>query len=372
MDVILAGPAADRSADQSQQLMLVDHAERIAGLGSWRWTPQTGELLWSDNLFRLFGLKPGSLTPTMEIVLSFVHPADRRLLEVALPVLGTPGHEVTEYRIVLPGDVVRDLRATVARSEDGGGQSHVIGSTQDVTVERRVDCNLAARVAVSKALDGWDGFGVGGEALLAGLGGAWAVPLVVLWVPEAGTLTAKLVWHHESPALEELADAIRGWHPGRGSAILGRAWGCREPVLCNEPAAGAPPAVAAALGDAKVKAAVAIPAVAVDETVAVLEMLSLERFEPSDRLLGTLSGIGHEVGYFLGRRRGELVDPVLTPREIQVLQMAAGAVSAAAIAETLHLSPATIKRHFERAYAQLDVSDRAAAVGEAMRRGLIS
>ena len=36
------------------------------------------------------------------------------------------------------------------------------------------------------------------------------------------------------------------------------------------------------------------------------------------------------------------------------------------------MSPATVKRHFERAYAALGVSDRAAAVGEAMRRGLIT
>ncbi len=371
MDVILAGPEADRSVDQADHLMLVDHAERIAGLGSWRWTPQTGELLWSDNHFRLFGLVPGSCTPTIELVLSFVHPADRRRIERALPVLGTPGHENLEYRIVLPGDAVRTLCARVARTEDRSG-SHVVGSVQDVTSDRRVDSNLAARVAVSKALDEWDGFGPGAQALLEGLGGAWDQPLVALWVPEAATLTAKVVWHRESPALEALADALRDWHPGRGSATLGRAWGSREPVLCNEPGVGVPAAIAAALRDAAIKAVVAIPAVAVDETVAVLQLLSTERFEASDRLLGTLNGIGHEVGYFLGRRRGELVDPVLTAREAQVLQMAAGAVSAATIAKTLHLSPATVKRHFERAYAQLDVCDRAAAVAEAMRRGLIS
>lgn len=371
MDVILTGPEVDRSADQTDLLMLVDHAERIAGLGSWRWTPQTGEMLWSDNLFRLFGLVPRSCTLTLELVLSIVHPSDRGRIERALPMLGTPGHEVLEYRIVLPGDAIRTLRVRVACTEDDSGDL-LVGSVQDVTSECRVDCELAARVAVSKALDEWDGFGPGAQALLSGIGGAWDQPLVVLWVPELTTLTAKVVWHRESPALEALADAIRGWHPGRGSATLGRAWGSREPVVCNEPGAGVPAAIAAALGDAAIKAVVAIPAVAVDETMAVLEMLSTERFETSDRLLGTLNGIGHEVGYFLGRRRGELVDAVLTSRETQVLQMAAGAVSAATIAETLHLSPATVKRHFERAYAQLDVSDRASAVAEAMRRGLIS
>jgi two-component system nitrate/nitrite response regulator NarL len=88
--------------------------------------------------------------------------------------------------------------------------------------------------------------------------------------------------------------------------------------------------------------------------------------------LRALNGIGHEIGYFLAQRRGELVAPVLTPREVQVLQLAARAMSATAIAAEMQVSPATVKRHFEDAYARLGVSDRAAAVAVAMRQGLIS
>jgi two-component system nitrate/nitrite response regulator NarL len=54
------------------------------------------------------------------------------------------------------------------------------------------------------------------------------------------------------------------------------------------------------------------------------------------------------------------------------LQRAALGHPAAQIALELSLSPATVKRHFERAYAALGVRDRASAVGEAMRRGLIT
>ena len=63
---------------------------------------------------------------------------------------------------------------------------------------------------------------------------------------------------------------------------------------------------------------------------------------------------------------------MLSGREIQVLQLAREGRTIEAIASELHLSPATIKRHFERAYAHLGVSDRAAAVGEAMRLGLVT
>ena len=46
-------------------------------------------------------------------------------------------------------------------------------------------------------------------------------------------------------------------------------------------------------------------------------------------------------------------------------------MSAPQIARELHLSPSTVKTHLQRLYERLDVSDRAAAVAEGMRRGLI-
>jgi two-component system, NarL family, nitrate/nitrite response regulator NarL len=63
--------------------------------------------------------------------------------------------------------------------------------------------------------------------------------------------------------------------------------------------------------------------------------------------------------------------PALTPRERDVLQLLAEGLSSPAMAERLHLSPATIKSHLKTLYEKLGVSDRAAAVAEAMRRGLI-
>jgi DNA-binding NarL/FixJ family response regulator len=116
----------------------------------------------------------------------------------------------------------------------------------------------------------------------------------------------------------------------------------------------------------------AVPAVADDETLAVMEFLSFDPVDDTERLLQALIGIGHEVGYFLARHRGELVAPVLTPRELEVLQLAARGLTAVEIAREMNISPATVKRHFESSYAALDVSDRASAVAQAMRQGLIT
>jgi DNA-binding CsgD family transcriptional regulator len=64
-------------------------------------------------------------------------------------------------------------------------------------------------------------------------------------------------------------------------------------------------------------------------------------------------------------------DVRLTAREHEVLQLAADGGSTRDIAEVLVLSQGTIKTHFEHAYDKLDVRDRASAVAEALRRGLI-
>jgi two-component system, NarL family, nitrate/nitrite response regulator NarL len=61
----------------------------------------------------------------------------------------------------------------------------------------------------------------------------------------------------------------------------------------------------------------------------------------------------------------------LTPREHDVLAGLVVGKSAPAIAVELHVSTATVKTHLKTLYEKLGVSDRAAAVAEAMRRGLI-
>jgi two-component system nitrate/nitrite response regulator NarL len=63
--------------------------------------------------------------------------------------------------------------------------------------------------------------------------------------------------------------------------------------------------------------------------------------------------------------------PLLSPRELEVLRLTAGGRSAPAIGRDLHLSPETVKTHLKNVYEKLGVSDRAAAVAEGMRRGLV-
>ena len=61
----------------------------------------------------------------------------------------------------------------------------------------------------------------------------------------------------------------------------------------------------------------------------------------------------------------------LTPRELEILELAAEGYNGPGIAAELVLSPATVRTHFEHIYAKLGVRDRASAVATAMRLRLI-
>lgn len=61
----------------------------------------------------------------------------------------------------------------------------------------------------------------------------------------------------------------------------------------------------------------------------------------------------------------------LSPREVEVLRLAAEGHTNAAIGRALRISTTTVKTHLMRAYEKLGVGDRTAAVSQALRRGLL-
>ena len=71
------------------------------------------------------------------------------------------------------------------------------------------------------------------------------------------------------------------------------------------------------------------------------------------------------------RQRAAPSGPVLSAREREVLKGIARGQSIPAIAAELFVAPSTVKTHVQRLYEKLGVSDRGAAVAEAMRQKLL-
>jgi len=240
-----------------------------------------------------------------------------------------------------------------------------------VTAQRRLDRQLAAHLAVSQALDRWTSLKQGAQLLLGNLAIALEVEFGVFWLHADSSLRVPTICHAPSPALTRVVELTR--LSRRTSALAIRACESGHTVIYAD-MADAPRGDDRdlAVRAAGLRGAIAVPAVFADETMAVMEFLSFEPVSPTERLLSALDGIGHELGRFLSSRTGELNAPLLTPRELEVLQLTAQGRSSKEIASELYLSSSTVKRHFENLYAGLGVRDRSGAVGEAMRRGLIT
>jgi two-component system nitrate/nitrite response regulator NarL len=71
------------------------------------------------------------------------------------------------------------------------------------------------------------------------------------------------------------------------------------------------------------------------------------------------------------RMRAETPRPVLSPREMEVLRGFARGLSIPELGREMFLGASTVKTHTQRLYQKLGVSDRAAAVAEGMRQGLL-
>jgi PAS domain S-box-containing protein len=116
-------------------------AQRIAHLGNWEWDVRTGEVRWSDEVFRIYGFEPGQFTPTLEKLMEVVHPDDRELLRNKIDAaLYRDEPYDFEHHIVRPGGEVRMVhrRAEVVRDEEGE-PLRMVGTVQDITERQRAE-----------------------------------------------------------------------------------------------------------------------------------------------------------------------------------------------------------------------------------------
>jgi PAS domain S-box-containing protein len=127
-----------------EQRLLLAEAQKVAGLGCWEWTPESGRVHWSDELYRIYGLQPETFTPSFENYLERVHPEDRQDsgAMMARALMDGRGFTMLE-RIVRPGGEIRYLRshADVVRNEQGK-PIKIFGACLDVTEQRHSESAL--------------------------------------------------------------------------------------------------------------------------------------------------------------------------------------------------------------------------------------
>ena len=359
----------DHEARRLQDLLA--SGEQLAQIGTWEWIPPARELYWSQNLYRIFGFEPGEVQPTLDLVMEMAHPDDReRLARNVRELADLAAARSVDFRIIRRDGERRYLRGTRTILELRDGlPPRLVGVTQDLTDRRDADREIAAHVALAEALVEWETFEAGARGLLAELGAALDCNAGIFWVPAGDVLEPRVLWHVD-PGEPPAAAASLAAPLKRGMGLAGRAWEAGSPLSLTLTGTAADPADVALSGE-EPAAAIAVPALTRDEVLAVVELQADSEIRINERMMRSLTGIAHELGYFLSRRGGELAGALLTAREIEMLQLAAHGLSVRETAERLTISPATVKTHLENIYRKLGVSDKPSAVANALRLGII-
>ncbi|MEG3438520.1 PAS domain S-box protein [Pannus brasiliensis CCIBt3594] len=118
-------------------------AQRVAHVGSWQWDSEIGQVVWSEEIYRIHGLEP-SVSPPRGRDAPYVHPDDRSLHEriTADSYAGRP-YEV-DLRIIRPDGEIRYVEARGAPGifNERGELIGLFGTVLDVTDRKRTEAKL--------------------------------------------------------------------------------------------------------------------------------------------------------------------------------------------------------------------------------------
>ncbi|MBF0271047.1 MAG: PAS domain S-box protein [Magnetococcales bacterium] len=120
-------------------------AQELAHLGSWEWDIEQDRLTWSDEVYRIFGVRPGESVANYEWFEGTVHPEDRLRVRHAVALSLEDGDipYVVEHRIVRPDGVVRVVVEVGEVTHDASGRPmSMVGTVQDITERKRSEEEL--------------------------------------------------------------------------------------------------------------------------------------------------------------------------------------------------------------------------------------
>jgi PAS domain S-box-containing protein len=122
--------------------MYLNEAQSLSNTGSFWWNVASGELIWSDQTFRILGVDQ-TTKPTLDFVVERTHPEDRPALQKAIDRASREGADYDlEHRFLLPDGSVRYVHV-VARPEKGAsGNVEFIGAVTDVTAMKQTERRL--------------------------------------------------------------------------------------------------------------------------------------------------------------------------------------------------------------------------------------
>jgi PAS domain S-box-containing protein len=136
-----------RVAERTRQLTAVNEelrhseaylaeAQRLSHTGSFGWRVSTGEILWSEETFRIFQYDR-TTKPTLELILQRVHPEDAALVKQTIERALQDGKDFEhEYRLVMPEGSAKYVHVVAHALTDESGSIEFVGAVMDVTAAK--------------------------------------------------------------------------------------------------------------------------------------------------------------------------------------------------------------------------------------------
>jgi diguanylate cyclase (GGDEF)-like protein/PAS domain S-box-containing protein len=155
------GSAIDVTERKHAQQMLQDkeqmlsESQRIAHVGSWSLELATGCMLWSDEMYQIFGVTQETFGRSLTAFLGLIHPDDRVTMNMWLSDYRA-GKETPEldFRIMLPDGAVRYIHGSGGLQYDEMNRPlRMVGSSQDITERKRIELDLRIAATAFESQD---------------------------------------------------------------------------------------------------------------------------------------------------------------------------------------------------------------------------
>lgn len=154
----LAQRMTARSRENEQRLRESNERLKLAtgfsGIGVWEYHPDSGDLIWDEQMFVVYHVAPQEFSANYDAWYSRLHRDDRARLEAELAeALAGQGRFDSSFRIVLPDGEVRHIKGDgyLAQSADGAAP-RMIGVNYDITEQKRTEEALAESARQNQAI----------------------------------------------------------------------------------------------------------------------------------------------------------------------------------------------------------------------------
>jgi PAS domain S-box-containing protein len=137
-------------AELQRRWQYLAEAQRLSHSGTFGWKVSSGELVWSDETYRILGFTRET-NPTLDLVFDRIHPEDRDYMQEIKDHAARNGIDLdVEHRILLPDGAVKYLHAVAHAGRDSSGNLEYMGVVTDITERKRAD---EERQALSRKLE---------------------------------------------------------------------------------------------------------------------------------------------------------------------------------------------------------------------------